>query len=156
MSIFNNTNIHPHLMDSKSYKLEVKNSQNGTYIKMIMLTNYFHTNSLPLTHKVLKKNLPGVLATKCFNDSGLPFDSEVKNTEIGHLFEHIILEYLCQRKIKNGYKSASFRGVTNWNWRQDVRGTYHIEIDVKPQDIIYFEYALEESVKLLDKILPAN
>jgi len=154
MSIFNNADIHPFLMDSKSYKLEIKNSQKGTYIKMIMLTDFFHTNSLPSTHEVLEENLPGVLLTKCFNDSGLPFDSEVKNTEIGHLFEHIILEFLCQKKIQSGSKKASFRGVTNWNWREDQRGTYHIEIDVKPADIIYFQYALEESVKLLNKILP--
>ncbi len=153
MSIYNQDSIGPHMLNYPAYRLEIKNSQKGAFIKMKLFTSYFHTNSLPFTHSLLKKHLPEVLLTKCFNDSGLPFDKEVENTEIGHLFEHIILEYLCQRKIESGHKRASFRGVTNWNWREDERGTFNIEIGLKPQDIIYFQYALEKSIKLLDKLI---
>ncbi len=154
MSILDNQVINPYLLDSQSYQLAIKSSQKGpTTITMSLFTPYFHTNHLPDTHSILSTNLPEVLRTQCFNDSNLPFDIEVKNTEIGHLFEHIILEYLCQIKIKNGHKKASFRGVTNWNWKKDLKGTYHIKIGLKPEDLIFFETALRKSVRLLNRIM---
>lgn len=154
MSILDNQTINPYLLDSQNYQLAIKSSRNGVAtITMSLFTSYFHTNHLPNTHNILNENLPEVLRTQCFNDSDLPFEIEVKNTEIGHLFEHIILEYMCQIKIKNGYKKASFRGVTNWNWKKDVRGTFHIKIGIKPEDIIFLESALEKSMKLLNKLL---
>lgn len=156
MSILDNQNINPYLLNAKAYQLAVKNSNRGTSIKMSLYTNYYHTNSLPKTNTILEDILPQVLKTQCFNELNLPFDSEVRNTEIGHLFEHILLEYLCQEKIANGYKRASFRGVTKWNWRKDAKGTFNIVIKVNPSDIIFFQYALEKSIKLLDKILEAN
>ncbi len=156
MSTFDQKDINPNQVSSPFYTLAIKNSTNGTQIKMSLMTDYYHTNSLPSTSRFLEKTLPEVLETKCFNDSNLPFDMEVKNTEIGHLFEHILLEYLCQTKIRDGHQRASFRGLTNWNWRKDPKGTFHITIDTKPKDIIYFEYALEKSIELLNKILALN
>ena len=153
MSIKNYHDINPLLINEKSYNLAVKHLSNQTFIKMSLATPYFHTADLPSTYDILKNNLPNVLKTECFNDSGLPFDEEVKNTEIGHLFEHIILEYLCQLKIKEGHGKAIFRGVTNWNWKRDTRGTFHIFIDIDPADVMFLDIALEKSVKLLNIIL---
>jgi len=153
MSIRNSNIIKPLLVNQKNYNLSVKHFTNQTQIEMSLLTPYYHTTHLPSTYEVLSDNLPTVLKTKCFNDSDLPFDIEVKNTEIGHLFEHILLEYLCQLKIQNGYSNACFRGVTNWNWKKDVKGTFHIFIDLEPEDIIYLDIAMEKSMKLLNKIL---
>ena len=96
--------------------------------------------------KILQRNLPQVLDALCFNDSNLPFDIEVKNTEMGHLFEHIILEYMCEEKIKNGFPKASFKGVTNWNWKKDIQGTFHIQIEIEPADLEFFEVAFDEDV----------
>ena len=153
MSIKNYQNINPLLINEKSYNLAVKHLSNQTFIKMSLTTTYFHTTNLPGTYEILRNNLPTVLNTECFNDSGLPFDEEVKNTEIGHLFEHIILEYLCQLKINEGHAKAIFKGVTNWNWKKDTRGTFHIFIDIDPSDVMFLDIALEKSVKLLNKIL---
>ena len=156
MSILNQKNINPSFLASPFYNLAVKNSTSGTQIKMSLSTNYFHTNYLPKTSGLLEKLLPEVLETKCFNDMNLPFNEEVKNTEIGHLFEHILLEYMCQMKIRDGHQKATFKGLTNWNWKRDPRGTFHITIGTKPADIIYFEFALEKSIELLNKILARN
>lgn len=154
MSILSVRTINPNELASDNYKLAIKISRNGTTnITMALLTSFYHTSFLPRTQEILHSNLPEVLKTQCFNDSDLPFNIEVKNTEIGHLFEHIILEYMCQLKIANGYKKASFRGVTKWNWRKDARGTFHIKIDVRPTDIIFLENALQKSMALLNRIL---
>jgi len=136
------------------YKLAVSNiSSKETNIVMLLNTPYFHTKHLPETHTILEGTIPQILYNKCFNDSNLPFKDEVKNTEIGHLFEHIILEYLCQIKVRNGHGKASFAGVTEWNWKRDVKGTYHIKIHMNKRDKIFFKTALNESVNLLNKIL---
>lgn len=156
MSILDDQNINPYLLSSEDYQLAIKNSSKGTFIKMSLFTDFYHTNSLPKTSYVLEEHLPQVLKTQCFNELNLPFYSEVKNTEIGHLFEHILLEYLCQEKIASGFKKASFRGVTRWNWRNEAKGTFHIVIKLKPADIIYFQYALSKSIELLNRILAKN
>ncbi len=136
------------------YKLAVNNnSSKGTNITMLLDTPYYHTKHIPQTHNILQGSLPQVLHNKCFNDSNLPFSDEVKNTEIGHLFEHIILEYLCQIKVQSGHDKASFSGFTQWNWKRDAKGTYHIKINMNKKDKIFLEKALDESINLLNKIL---
>lgn len=151
-----NKTINPYLIQHPYFNLAVRKSSQETAITMSLLTNYFHTDSIPSTYKILQQNLPAVLKTECFNDSHLPFDAEVKNTEIGHLFEHILLEYLCQHKIQNGHKKASFRGLTQWNWKKDLKGTFHITIEAKPEDTLFFKEALEKSVLLLNTILSSR
>jgi len=153
MSIIESQQINPHLLTHKEYRLAIKNSQSGTLITMFLQTPFFHTKHLPKTHKILSSDLPQVLRTQCFNELDLPFNVEVKNTEIGHLFEHILLEFLCQIKIKNGFSKASFRGVTKWNWKKDAKGTFHIKIETQPEDLIFFESALSKSMTILNKIL---
>lgn len=136
------------------YKLAINDySSNEANITMLLGTPFFHTKHLPLTHSILEDILPQILSNKCFNESNLPFKDEVKDTEIGHLFEHIVLEYLCQIKVKNGFRKASFAGVTHWNWKKDTKGTYHIKIQMNKKDKIFLEKALGKSTNLLDKIL---
>lgn len=156
MSTILDSNINPYFLLNPNYQLAVKYSKKITYIKMSLFTDFYHTNSLPQTTEILRQNLPSVLATQCFNEYNLPFKHEVKNTEIGHLFEHIILQYLCQEKIARGYKKASFRGVTKWNWKNEARGTFNIQIGLNPADIIYLDLALTKSIELLNKILIRN
>jgi hypothetical protein len=120
---------------------------------MSLYTNFYHTNSLPRTFSQLNENLPGVLKSKCFNEENLPFATEVLNTELGHLFEHILLEYLCSTKISRGAKNALFRGLTSWNWRRDAKGTFHITIYMNPEDLEIFSYSLNKTVILMNLIL---
>src|SRR6185369_7243422 len=121
-------------LNNKLYSLQVNQSPFKTNIQMNLRTDFYHTGNLPSTLSQLKQALPGVLKSKCFNEGNLPFSKEVLNTEIGHLFEHILLEYLCSVKISQGAKRAVFKGVTTWDWKKDVKGTYHITLYISPRD----------------------
>jgi len=120
---------------------------------MLMRQSSVNTSDFPHTYRTLKTFLPSVLTTECFNDENLPFSQEVKSTEIGHLFEHILLEYMCQLKIAKGHKSAVFAGKTRWNWERDPRGTFHIRVNCTLKDVDIFPTALNKTIALMKIIL---
>src|SRR5262249_29868825 len=108
------------------FSLAIIQKQTLTKITMDMLYNQINTEEIPSVIELLQENLPTVLTTMCYNDLGLPFSDEVRNTEIGHLFEHILLEYLVQQKIAKGARQATYAGRTKWNWNRDPMGRFHI------------------------------
>ncbi len=124
-------------------------------LRMIMNCNtpILSTYQLLKTSGILKKRLPTVLLTECFNEHSLPFKTEVKNTEIAHLFEHILLEYLCLEKIAAGFSSASFSGRTHWNWLKYPRGSFFISITMEKTDLQFLPLSLQKSILLLEEIL---
>lgn len=135
------------------FTLSVQYNQEDTFMTMQVLLPVTTTAIFPSTKKILEKLLPSILLSTCFNEEDLPFNQEVENTEIGHLFEHILLEYLCLEKLSYGYKEAVFSGRTNWNWQKDEEGTFHIIIDSGHSDAIFFPHAIEKSAILLRGIL---
>jgi hypothetical protein len=138
---------------SSLFNLSLKHSIQTLRIVMDCRTSLLTTRFLPKTHKILKKVLPSVLLTECFNEENLPFSIEAKNTEIAHLFEHILLEYLCLEKIAKGFSSASFSGRTHWNWIKYPKGSFFITITMEKTDLTFLPSALEKSITLLEKIL---
>lgn len=128
-------------------------AQTEIKMKMQMTTPIFNTCELPQTSAILKQILPSIFSSKCFNDNKYSFKREVKYTEIGHLFEHILLEYLCIEKIKLGFEDAVFTGVTNWNWVEDPKGTFYITVDAGWREKELFLSALEKTIYLLNMIL---
>lgn len=143
----------PYIYKTNFFTLRIQLCSSFTTIDMEFLTPIINTVDLPHTKKILKKHLPTVLESKCFNTDYLPFSQEVKRTEIGHLFEHILLEYLCFSKLDHGFKKASYSGETSWNWRLENRGIFHISIDVGKTDATIFFGALKPTVDLINKIL---
>ncbi len=135
------------------YSLHVLQSKDTTVITMQLFTKIVNTQAIPLTLSILKKSLPSILQSQCFNDKKLPFSEELQETEVGHLFEHILLEYLCISKLSHGYKRASYSGVTNWNWRKDPWGTFHITIYTGIKDVTILPKALGKSIDLTNSIL---
>ena len=135
------------------FSLMVTQHSSNTQIVMKLLTPTVNTRDIPWTYSFLKKNLPSVLASKCFNEENLPFAIEVRRTEIGHLFEHILLEYLCEEKLMKGYSSAVFSGNTKWNWSRDPWGMFHIYVSMRRSDSDIFPQALEKSITLLKRII---
>ncbi len=115
--------------------------------------NSLYTSQFPDTHKILTKLMPEVLATKCFNPDNLAFKDEVRDTELGHLFEHILLANLCELGCKNKDNQIQFRGVTEWDWKKDHQGTFHITIDSGLKNLHKLEIALERTSKLVNKII---
>lgn len=133
--------------------MEIRMYKKGTKIIMKSNSDLLNTADLPYTYKILNRYLPRVLMSKCFNDKNLPFNIEVKSTEIGHLFEHILLEYLCQLKSMDGCSDAVFNGHTDWNWKKYPVGTFHITINTKENDYKILPEAIDKSVKLMKYIL---
>jgi hypothetical protein len=138
------------------FSLAIIQKQTRTKIIMDVLHHQINTKEIPSVADLLKKNLPSVLATTCYNDLNLPFDEEVRNTEIGHLFEHILLEYLCQNRLAKGAKRATFSGRTKWNWTRDPFGRFHIHLTCGKKDADILPIALEQTVGLMKILLAYN
>lgn len=135
------------------FSLAITQQSRSTKIHMQLLNNRVNTSDIPLVVDLLNQHLPNVLLTQCFNEEDLPFDVEVKNTEIGHLFEHILLEYLCQLKIGKGSVNASYSGRTSWNWVRDPMGTFHIRLSCGIKDADILPLAVEKTISLMKVLL---
>ena len=84
------------------------------------------TAHVPHVPRLLFRLLPRLGQHKCHNHTGRTFRQECKDTEIAHLFEHLILELQLQaQQNPDDYLS----GVTEWNWQVDPRGRYHVSVD---------------------------
>lgn len=138
---------------NKKYFFTVAKTSHDVKICMESRTRIINTYQLPLTQYLLEKNLPSIFSSKCFNDFDLSFYEEVKKTELGHLFEHIMLEYICQSKVAQGFKRVSVSGVTDWNWRLERYGTFNITIRTGRRDPELFNDALQKSIELFQIIL---
>jgi len=138
------------------FSLRVIHKADHTQLVMKAFTKQVTTKGIPLTYDILKKELPSVLSSRCFNDQKLPFSEEVRATEIGHLFEHVLLQYLCQEKIAYGYTEATYNGLTKWNWLRDPYGTFMITIDSGYEDLAIFPFALQKTILLLQQILQST
>lgn len=134
------------------FSLKFNFGQNRTVINMELFTPFFDTQNLPLTYSILKKRLPRILHSKCFNENNLPFSKEVRRTELGHLFEHILLEYICELKRLNGELNPIHNGLTSWNWEKKSIGTFKITLDAGRKDEVIFRQALQKSVVLMAEI----
>lgn len=122
-----------------------------TYIKMTLNGANLLTSDFNATIPVLTKHLPQIFESTCYNDFGLPFCDEVRDTELGHLFEHIMLEYLCQYSTKGG--DVMFRGETRWNWKIDPRGVFHIYVSATAFEVYAFKKAMQKAIELINKII---
>lgn len=95
------------------------------------------TYGLPHITPLLRELIPSVLRSQCFNDQGLPFRKEVYATEVGHVYEHVLLEFLTREQSR--IQLIPFRGLTAWNWQTDPRGVFHIQVQgpIENQTQIY-------------------
>lgn len=135
------------------FSLSIKQNKTTTHIIMNLYTLTVNTKDLPATYPTLKEILPTILHSQCFNEEKLPFSTEVRHTELGHLFEHIMLEYLCLLKVASGGHHATYTGVTKWNWKKDPWGTFHIYINIGFSNAPIFSDALGKSVTLFNTII---
>lgn len=141
---------------SSLFSLSLSQQEELMYMKMQTHTPIVNTSDLPNTVLILKKLCPRVLRTKCFNDKNLPFREEVKHTEIGHMFEHIILAYLSEMYASKGIMNIVFNGQTNWNWQIDKRGTFHIYISPINKMPTILQEAIYKAVIVTEIIMKNN
>jgi hypothetical protein len=135
------------------FSLHLTQKTSSTRIILQSLNEYVNTSHISSIASLLSKHLPTVLLTTCYNDDNLPFSTEVRNTEIGHLFEHILLEYLCQLKIAKGANRAVFHGRTRWNWEKDPWGKFYIRLNCGIKDADILPLALKKTIELMKLIL---
>ena len=85
------------------------------------------TTHVPNMPRILFRRFPYLAAQRCFNDEGISFRSEARNTEVPHLFEHLLLE--IQKQVHRGIcTDLSISGETEWNWLVDPRGSFHVTV----------------------------
>jgi hypothetical protein len=118
-----------HLESHKFFTLLVQVKDEEVHIEMKLSTDILNTCLLPQTLQTLRTNFPSVLKTECFNEENLSFQEEVQRTEIGHLFEHILLESLCLEEMAEGKHESTFSGRTDWNWEKEHLGVFHIFVN---------------------------
>lgn len=68
--------------------------------------------------------LPGLADHRCLNDDGKPFAEEIADTEVPHLFEHVVLELMAQAG-----SPRSLKGETAWDFRRDGHGVFQVSIE---------------------------
>lgn len=136
--------------------LDHKSNQYKTILRMEVLDGPVNTFELPSTVNVLKNMLPAIFFSKCFNEKSLPFSEEVKATEVGHLFEHILLECLYERKSKLGYANCVHSGVTKWNWKKDLYGVFEITINIGINEKNILSQSIDFAAIIMENIYNEN
>ncbi len=143
----------PLIFDTEAFKIKVFSGAKKLDILMVVNSHDLTTKYLPQTLAILQTSLPTICQHKCFNNYNLPFSEELKNTEVGHLFEHIMLEYLSLTKLESGRSNACFSGETSWDWRVEDRGIFHIDIKMSKNDFSLVNLAVQKSIALMNMIM---
>jgi hypothetical protein len=86
----------------------------------------FLTSQVPHVPRGLFRMLPRLGKHTCHNDRGVSFKQECRQTEIPHLFEHLIIELQLQAQQQ---ETDYLTGETEWDWQVDPRGYYHVYVD---------------------------
>lgn len=101
----------------------------------------YSTEHAPHIPRLLFKLFPHLARHRCDNDNGYSFRKESRATEIPHLFEHLIIE--LQGQVQ---KSRVLKGETQWNWRIDPRGRFHVYVDYENEMLVLGAIRLAERV----------
>lgn len=131
------------------FETSISPKRKKSIIIMKLWTQQMTTLKLPEVTQILKENLPSIFSSICYNEKNFPFQKEMQNTEIGHLYEHILLEYIAQLHFKERGDQPEFIGVTSWDWKKNPRGTFEIEINIGVRD----KEILLKSMKLTDALI---
>src|SRR5205823_4745475 len=74
-------------------------------------------------------------------DQGYSFRRESMSTEIPHLLEHLIIELQTQAQ-----RHEILKGETQWNWRVDPRGTFHVHVEYENEHLVLAAIRLAERI----------
>jgi hypothetical protein len=109
--------------------------------------NRYTTDHVPHLPRSLFKLFPHLAHHKCHNDHGHSFRRESLSTEIPHLLEHLIIELQTQAQ-----RHEILKGETQWNWRVDPRGTFHVHVEYENEQLVLAAIRLAERIiNALDK-----
>lgn len=68
--------------------------------------------------------LPGLARHTCLNAAEQTFAEELVDTEVPHLFEHVVLELMAQAG-----SPRSLKGETAWDFRRDGNGVFRVSLE---------------------------
>lgn len=68
--------------------------------------------------------LPGLERHVCDNGDGKTFAEELADTEVPHLFEHVVMELMA----KAG-SPRSLKGETSWDFKRDGHGIFRVSFE---------------------------
>lgn len=137
---------------SPYFTIQLTHTKASTHLTMQMVCSHLTTKSLPQTKKILQTHMPSVLKTRCFNDDHLPFAKEVRDTEIGHLLEHLILAYLLESDTTN----QVYKGTTEWNWYKNPRGLFTIYLYIGDCRRKRLYDAVNKSMRVVDLLIASE
>lgn len=103
--------------------------------------NRYTTDHVPHLPRCLFRLFPRLAEHKCHNDHGHSFQRESLSTEIPHLLEHLIIELQTQAQ-----QHLALRGETQWNWRVDPRGTFHVHVEYENEQLVLAAIRLAERI----------
>ncbi len=103
----------------------------------------FLTSQVPHLPRYLFQLLPRLARHTCHNDGGKTFRQECRETEIPHLFEHLIIELQLQAESN---EDDILRGETEWDWCVDPRGRFHVTVEYKNELLAIGAIRLAERV----------
>jgi hypothetical protein len=105
------------------------------------------TESAPHLPRSLFRLFPHLAHHKCHNGGGHTFRKEAMATEVPHLLEHLIIELQSQAQ-----HHGVLKGETQWNWRVDPRGTFHVHLEYENEQLVLAAIRLAERiVNMLDQ-----
>lgn len=136
---------------SRNFSLNIIQDSDKVYLAQQVHNPVVNTKDLPGTVLFLKENLPTIFDNDCYNPGGNSFENEVCKTEIGHLFEHMLLEYL-KLEVEKREGRADFKGVTSWDWNKNKYGSFSIEIESGENYQNDLRVALVNAIENLEKI----
>lgn len=99
------------------------------------------TDCSPHIPRSLFNLFPHLAHHKCHNGNGYSFRREAMSTELPHLLEHLIIELQAQAKHHEVLK-----GETQWNWRVDPRGTFHVHVEYENEQLVLAAVRLAERI----------
>ena len=140
---------------TRPYSLVVNHQKDKVHLEMRCNFSLTNTSRFVDIGFFIKSFVPSVFKTRCFNKTNLPFKKEVLHTELGHFFEHILLDQLCALTVEQR-KNLRYRGLTKWNWTKEKKGIFHIYIDCRFLDKYSFNTALKNSKFIFNKLISSS
>lgn len=68
--------------------------------------------------------LPGLARHRCDNGACATFREELEDTELAHLFEHVVMEMMALAG-----SPRSLKGETEWDFERDGRGFFRVSLE---------------------------
>lgn len=111
------------------------------------------TSHFPQLFEDLRVLLPEIMVAQCDNPNNAPFCEEMKETQTAHLFEHLVLEYLCKLRLRAGSSEASYEGRTFWDTTKSAGENSMIVISRQGEPQSVFVEAVTLSMQLLAQLI---